>query len=202
MHIINLGYTYEAAQVFLRGEYTFYPGDLVHITGRNGSGKSTILKIFAGILGNYTGTCKLPPNWSARYVPTNISSALFLPWYSVRKNIELLVGAAQARSHDLCHRFLNSTFDRILDQPAYTPSAGESAAIAIACAVAANPYAILLDETLSHAAAALAKELAEVLEAFLPGRLLFVAGHHELPFAAHVRIVAMDDPHDKNGQHI
>jgi len=194
MQLIDLGYKFEASNVLLRGEHKFQPGEIAHLTGKNGSGKTTILKILARLLDDYTGTCEFPSNWSARYVPTNITSSLFLPWYTVRKNIDFLVEGAPARSksHELGHRFLKSTFDRLLDQPAYTTSAGESAAIAIACAVATDPYAILLDETLSYAAPALAREVAEELEAFVcRGRLLFVAGHRDLPFAGTVRTVRM-----------
>ncbi len=194
MQLIDLGYKFEASAVLLRGQHRFQPGEVVHLTGKNGSGKTTILKILAGLLDDYTGTCEFPANWSARYVPTSITSSLFLPWYTVRRNIDFLVEEAPGRSksHELGQRFLNSTFDRLLDQPAYTLSAGESAVIAIACAVATDPYAILLDETLSYAAPALAQEVAQVLEAFVSGgRLLLVVGHHELPFARGVRTVCM-----------
>lgn len=194
MQLIDLGYKFETSDVLLRGEHRFRHGELVHLTGKNGSGKTTILEILAGLLDDHTGTCEFPSNWSARYVPTNITSSLFLPWYTVRRNIDFLVKETPARSkaHELGQRFLNSTFDRLLDQPAYTPSAGESAAIAIACAMATDPYAILLDETLSYTAPALAQKVAQVLEAFVArGHLLFVVGHRELPFAGTVRTVRM-----------
>jgi ABC-type branched-subunit amino acid transport system ATPase component len=201
MHVSDLGYNYGRISVLLPGEHTFEAGEIIRLTGRNGCGKSTILQVLARVLDGYTGTCDYPRPWVARYIPTNVSAKLFLPWYTVERNIELLLGNKEPhlKARELVRTFLGPSSDRLLAQPAYTPSAGEAAAIAVACAIATKPMALLLDETLSFAAPGLARELARRLECLLKaGGLVFIAGHHDLPFGCAVREIAMRDPDEKD----
>lgn len=180
IHLQDLGYTFDRSRIRLPGEHKFSAGEIVHLRGTNGVGKTTILRIVAGLLDDFEGICNFPLGWSVRYIPTDIRSSLFLPWYTVRQNIDILVQGpvARARAEELGSRFLNSRFLRLLNQPAYTPSAGESAAIAVACAVAGDPNAILLDETLSYVAPALASTIIHELEEFVLRRRLIVFVQH------------------------
>lgn len=201
MHVSDLGYKHKRISVLLPGEHTFKAGEIIRLTGRNGFGKSTILQVLARVLDGYTGTCDYPRAWVARYIPTNVKEKLFLPWYTVERNIELLTGdnKPQIEARELVRTLLGPSTDRLLAQPAYTPSAGEAAAIAFACAIATKPSALLLDETLSFAAPGLARELAGRLECFLKaGGLVFIAGHHDLPSKCAVRELAMSDPDEKD----
>jgi sulfate-transporting ATPase len=48
---------------------SFYPGAKIGVIGHNGSGKSSILKIMAGVDDEYTGQARLTPGYSVGYLP-------------------------------------------------------------------------------------------------------------------------------------
>ena len=48
---------------------SFYPGAKIGVIGHNGSGKSSLLKIMAGIDDEYTGEARLTPGFSVGYLP-------------------------------------------------------------------------------------------------------------------------------------
>ena len=47
----------------------FYPGAKIGVIGHNGSGKSSLLKIMAGLDDEYTGEARLTPGYSVGYLP-------------------------------------------------------------------------------------------------------------------------------------
>ncbi len=54
----------------LRGiNLSFYPGAKIGVIGANGSGKSSLLRIMAGIDDGYTGHARLTPGFSVGYLP-------------------------------------------------------------------------------------------------------------------------------------
>ncbi len=54
----------------LRGiNLSFYPGAKIGVIGSNGSGKSSLLKIMAGLDDDYTGEARLTPGFSVGYLP-------------------------------------------------------------------------------------------------------------------------------------
>jgi energy-dependent translational throttle protein EttA len=54
----------------LRGiNLSFYPGAKIGVIGSNGSGKSSLLRIMAGVDDGFTGEARLTPGFSAGYLP-------------------------------------------------------------------------------------------------------------------------------------
>lgn len=49
-------------------------GERLAITGRNGTGKSTLIKLLAGVGGDYTGSLTMPPTLKISYVPQDASN--------------------------------------------------------------------------------------------------------------------------------
>src|SRR5690554_1767937 len=47
---------------------SFFPGAKIGIIGHNGSGKSSLLKIMAGVDDEYTGQARLSPGYSVGYL--------------------------------------------------------------------------------------------------------------------------------------
>lgn len=62
-------------------------GEIVALTGPSGIGKSTILKILAGIHDKYTGMVEMPEDARIAFISQN---KCLLPWKNVYKNICLL----------------------------------------------------------------------------------------------------------------
>lgn len=124
-------------------------GDVFGIIGTNGSGKSTMLKIIAGVLEPSKGTCEINGN----IAPLIELGAGFDDELSARENI-YLNGALLGYSKD----FIDEHFDEIvefaeiekfLDMPLKNYSSGMVARIAFAIATVIVPEILVVDEVLS-----------------------------------------------------
>lgn len=124
-------------------------GDVFGILGTNGSGKSTILKIIAGVLEPTRGTCKV----AGSIAPLIELGAGFDLELTARENI-FLNGALLGYSK----KFIQQHFEEIvdfaevrdfLDMPMKNYSSGMVARIAFAIATVIVPDVLIVDEVLS-----------------------------------------------------
>lgn len=124
-------------------------GDVFGILGTNGSGKSTILKIIAGVLEPTRGTCKV----TGSIAPLIELGAGFDLELTARENI-FLNGALLGYSK----KFIQQHFEEIvdfaevrdfLDMPMKNYSSGMVARIAFAIATVIVPDVLIVDEVLS-----------------------------------------------------
>lgn len=124
-------------------------GDVFGLVGTNGSGKSTMLKIIAGVLDPSSGACEV----NGTIAPLIELGAGFDMELTARENIYLnsaLLGYSRA--------FVDEHFDEIvdfaelrdfLDMPLKNYSSGMVARIAFSIATATQPDLLIVDETLS-----------------------------------------------------
>lgn len=129
--------------------FTVDPGETVGLVGTNGSGKSTMLKIIAGVLEPSEGSCTVRGN----IAPLIELGAGFDMELTARENIYLngsLLGYTR--------EFIKEHFDEIvefaelrdfLDMPLKNYSSGMVARIAFAIATITEPDVLIVDETLS-----------------------------------------------------
>ena len=125
------------------------PGQAVGLIGQNGTGKSTLLKLVAGILRPQTGTVE-----TAGAISSMLElGAGFHPDFSGRENVYL-----NGSIHGLSDRMVEERFDDILafgelhdfiDMPVRTYSSGMYMRLAFAIASHVNPDILLLDEVLA-----------------------------------------------------
>lgn len=129
--------------------FTVRKGDVFGILGTNGSGKSTMLKIIAGVLEPSSGSCRVNGN----IAPLIELGAGFDFELTARENI-YLNGALLGYSR----KFINQHFDEIvefaeiekfLDMPMKNYSSGMVARIAFAIATVIVPDVLIVDEVLS-----------------------------------------------------
>lgn len=147
---------YDEAVVVRDVDLTVDSGEIVALLGKNGMGKSTLLKTIMGYLPTFGGTIRLdgtdvtnhPPQRMARlgvaYGPQD--QAIF---QDLTVNENLLLGIRHAREFDgefarICEIFPFMA-DR-LQQRAGTLSGGEQKMLILARALIAKPKLILLDE--------------------------------------------------------
>jgi len=83
----------------LRGiNLSFYPGAKIGVIGANGSGKSSLLRIMAGLDDGFTGEARLTPGFSVGYLPQE-------PQLDPRKDVVGNVADGVAEQRDLLIRF-------------------------------------------------------------------------------------------------
>lgn len=129
--------------------FDVYAGEVLGIIGRNGSGKSTILKIISGILKPTEGTV----NTQGNIVPMLELGSGFDMDMTGRENI-FLNGAILGYTEE----FLNEKYEEIvdfselgmfIDSPLRNYSSGMLARLAFSIATVVNPEILIVDEILA-----------------------------------------------------
>ena len=130
--------------------FNVHRGEVVGLVGTNGSGKSTMLKIIAGVLEPSEGEVKVHGNIAPLLIELG---AGFDPELTARENI-YLNGALLGYTKE----FIDASFDDIIefaelkdfvDMPLKNFSSGMVARIAFAIATITEPDILIVDETLS-----------------------------------------------------
>jgi ABC-2 type transport system ATP-binding protein len=124
-------------------------GDVFGLVGTNGSGKSTMLKVIAGVLDPTTGICEV----NGTIAPLIELGAGFDMELSARENI-YLNGSLLGYSRSFIDEHFNQIVDfaelhKFLDLPMKNYSSGMVARIAFSIATVIVPDILIVDETLS-----------------------------------------------------
>jgi ATP-binding cassette subfamily F protein uup len=136
-----------------RASLTVQAGERIGLIGRNGTGKSSLLKIIAGQLALDDGVCGREDNLHIAMVEQE-SAPPEAP--TLRESLALCAGfedrhdererwAAEARLTEFLHRF---NLDE--NRPTVTASGGERKRAMLALALAQKPDLLLLDEPTNH----------------------------------------------------
>jgi len=154
-------------------------GEAVALLGRNGMGKTTLVKTAMGFLRPWRGTVEfdghplagLRPHQIARLgvglVPEN---RRIFAGLTVRENLELGLSALARRPSALRGERLETVFRHFprlgerIDQPGHTLSGGELQMLAIARVMMAGARLILMDEPTQGLAPALVRHIREMME--------------------------------------
>ncbi|KAF3884922.1 MULTISPECIES: ABC transporter ATP-binding protein [Nostocales] len=160
------------AKTVLRGlDLDIMPGEFVAIVGRSGCGKSTMLRLVAGLDAPTTGKVYLDGNQAHGRLNSKVrmmfQDARLLPWQRVLANVELglfnsksKVYAKQTALHVLRCVGLE---DRAHEWPSVL-SGGQRQRVALARALAGKPSLLLLDEPLGALDALTRIEMQQLLE--------------------------------------
>jgi ABC-2 type transport system ATP-binding protein len=124
-------------------------GETVGIIGRNGSGKSTILKLIAGVMAPSQGEVRV----AGRVSPLIELGAGFHPDLTGRENVHLNASILGMTGREINQQF-NSIVDfaelwEFIDTPVKRYSSGMYGRLGFAVAVHSNPEVLLVDEVLS-----------------------------------------------------
>ena len=129
--------------------FTMDRGETVGIIGRNGSGKSTILKLIAGVTAPTTGEVRV----AGRVSPLIELGAGFHPDLTGRENIHLNASLLGMSAQEIKERFDDivdwAELREFIDTPVKRYSSGMYVRLAFAVAVHSDPEVLLVDEVLS-----------------------------------------------------
>jgi NitT/TauT family transport system ATP-binding protein len=127
--------------------------EFVSIIGSSGCGKSTILKLIAGLAVPTTGTIRvdgMPPQNARESISFVFQDATLLPWRTVRQNVVLgleLDGMAREARNAKVDAVLSLVgLDHVADSFPRQLSGGMKMRVSIARALATRPQLLLLDE--------------------------------------------------------
>jgi lipopolysaccharide transport system ATP-binding protein len=129
---------------------SLYEGETLGMIGRNGVGKTTMLRVMAGILAPTAGTIKLCPGKSASLLSLGLG---FRNELSGRDNA-LLAAMLQGASRQVAESFLEdikdfSELEESFEEPVKTYSAGMRARLGFTTALMTHVDVLLIDEVLS-----------------------------------------------------
>jgi ATP-binding cassette subfamily F protein uup len=140
----NIRFSFGGTRLLDSVEMNVGTGDRLCLVGRNGSGKSTFLKIAAGLLEADSGSRFVHPNASIRYLPQEPDMGGFADVHS-------LVAEGLGPAGDL-HRvpYLLGRLGLSGQEELSRLSGGESRRVALARVLAPEPDILLLDEPTNH----------------------------------------------------
>jgi len=129
--------------------FTLYDGEALGIIGRNGVGKTTLLRLMAGIIKPDMGQLNIF-NKTVSLLSLQVG---FLEYLTGRKNIILsamLLGLTYEEIESLMHSIIKfSELEDFIDQPINTYSSGMKARLGFSIGFYCNPDILLVDEVLS-----------------------------------------------------
>jgi lipopolysaccharide transport system ATP-binding protein len=159
-------------------------GEALGIIGRNGAGKSTILKLLTRILKPSRGSCRVIGRAGALIEV----AAGFHPDLTGRENVYLQGAVMGMRRAEISARFDEivdfAGVDAFIDTPVKRYSSGMNARLGFSIAAHLNPDVLLIDEVLSVGDLAFQEKCQTRMKAFLAQGVAIVFVSHHLPAVA------------------
>jgi ATP-binding cassette subfamily F protein 3 len=117
----NLSFGYTDEKLFSKVNITIYPNDKIGLVGRNGNGKTTLLKILADEIKEYDGEKVLSSNISIGFLPqeVNFLQEDFTPFLLCKqafKDVEAKIKRIEELSSKLNNQINHIEYDNLLNE--------------------------------------------------------------------------------------
>ncbi|CAB4902928.1 unannotated protein [freshwater metagenome] len=136
---------YGSSHVLKGVDLSIERGEIISLVGRSGSGKSTILRVLAGLSTDHTGERHVAGNPAVAFQEPRL-----FPWRTVRQNVSYGLNTAGVTGSDALTA-ADATLDEVglaekRDAWPLTLSGGQAQRAALARALVGEPELLLLDE--------------------------------------------------------
>ncbi|MEM5584546.1 MULTISPECIES: urea ABC transporter ATP-binding subunit UrtE [Alphaproteobacteria] len=205
LNVAHYHVAYGQSEVLHGLDFTVAPGEIIAIMGRNGMGKTTLMKSLMGIVPTKDGAAAVDGiditdmksfervAKGIAYVP---QGRMIFPTMTVQENIEtgLIIGGKSKVPGDIYE-----LFPVLLDMKGRRGgnlSGGQQQQLAIARALATNPKVLLLDEPTEGIQPSIIREMARVLKRIRDERgLSIIVSEQVLSFALDVadRVLVLEN---------
>lgn len=151
--------SYGKRNILLHFNYEFYPDHMYTITGASGTGKSTLIRILAGLDSNFDGdVCwngssiyhDKGATFRRKILGIQMQSAPLIPTLSVIDNVSLpllLQGIPPQKSRELALRAIEYfSLSELTKSKIAQLSGGERKRVSIVAAIVRSPKVLILDE--------------------------------------------------------
>jgi ABC-type polysaccharide/polyol phosphate transport system ATPase subunit len=170
--------TYEDFEALKRVSFRVAKGEVVGFIGRNGSGKSTILKITAGVYAPSSGTVKV----DGSIAPLIELGAGFHHELTGRENIllnGLLLGLTKRQVKEREERILEfAELGDFIDSPVKQYSSGMYMRLAFSVAIEVDPDILIIDEILGVGDTGFQQKCFERIQSFRDaGKTILLVSH-------------------------
>lgn len=171
MKIINLNKKFTSKIIFDNSSFEFKNGEVTYITGESGVGKTTLLRIIAGLDKDYNGIIENQPK-TVSYV---FQEPRLFPSLTVEENISIVSDISPYKLHDVLK--LVELENEINSLPS-SLSGGMKMRVALARAIYCNSDMILMDEPFSALDDDLKNRILPNIFSVLKGKTIIIVSHN------------------------
>ena len=188
IYVQGLNFAYDGKEVLRDIDLTIHPGERVGIIGVSGGGKSTLLKLLAGLYVPQQGSIEVAGERESRQIRRQVAMVLqSAPLFaaSIRDNItcghtipdSAITAACAAAQLEQWLASLPQGLDTFVGERGGGVSGGQAQRIAIARAIAKDAPVVLLDEATSALDAGTGKAVLQSLERLSAGKTVVSVSH-------------------------
>lgn len=138
----KLQFSFKDKPLFNELSFSFLSGEIYHIKGPNGCGKTSLLRLILNFHTPQTGAITILPSKSFGWAPSVDNS--FFPRLSGKENLQFFYNLYQSGNFTLPIR--SPVVENVLNTPFYKMSSGMKQLLIILRSLLPNPHIILWDE--------------------------------------------------------
>ncbi len=186
----DISFGYEEDMPLIKNfSLTTFPGDRIAIIGRNGKGKSTLLKLLHQTLKPDSGKVRMPPTLAVSYFGIDSIQEL-TPQKSILEELIAMPNTSEQEVRNLCGALLFKGDD--VKKFIKTISGGEKSRVCLGKALLSPSQLLMLDEPTNHLDMESVQALTEAIERY-QGTVIFVTHNEAMLSKLATKLVLFDN---------